>query len=119
MTSNEALSVNGKTPDVIKAFEHAGPPVQLSQRVMSYGYFQHRLGFGNCDEETYYTCTELRQAVRSRQFGKSFGWTSSKCQFDLVDRLLGRAGIDGLIHGKPGNMYKDDEECRAASQDII
>ena len=26
MTSNEALNVNGKTPDVIKTFEHAGPP---------------------------------------------------------------------------------------------
>ena len=86
---------------------------------MSYGYFQLGWGFGNCDEETYYTCTELRQAVKSRQFGKSFGWTSSKGQADLVDKLLGRAGINGLIYGKPVDMYKDDEECRAASQDII
>ena len=98
MTSNEALNVNGMTPDVIKVFENGAPPVQLSQRVMSYGYFHLRWEFGNCDEKNYYTCTELRQAGGSRQFGKSFGWTSSKGQADLVDKLLSRAVIYGLIY---------------------
>lgn len=119
MTSNEALNMNGQTPDVITAFENGAPPIQQSQRVMSYGYFSLRTQFGNCDENNYNTCTELRQAVESKQFGKVFGWTSSKGQADLVDKLLGRAGIDGLIYGKPFNMYADDEECRAAAQDII
>ena len=86
---------------------------------MSYGLFGLRLRFGNCDEKDSYICTELRQGVESRQFGKVFGWTSSTGQGDLVDKLLGRAGIDGLIYGKPANMYEDDEACRAAAQDII
>ena len=119
MTSNEALNVDGKTRDVIKAFENCAPPIQQPQRVMSNGLFHLRTLFGNCNEKDRYTCTELRQAVESRYFGKVFGWTSSKGQADLVDKLLGRAGVDGLIYGKPINMYKDDEECRAAAQDII
>ena len=119
MTSNEALNLDGKTQDVVKAFENDAPPIQLSQRVMSNGLFSLGWYFGNCDEKDSYTCTELRQAAESRQFGKVFGWTSSKGQGDLVDKLLGRAGIDGLIYGKPFNMYTDDEACREAAQDII
>ena len=119
MTGNEALNGNGMSADVIKAFINGATPVQLSQRIMSYGYFSLGTEFGNCEERGYNTCTELRQAVASRQFGKVFGWTSSRGQADLVDKLLGRAGIDGLIYGKPFNMYKDDEACRAAAQDVI
>ena len=119
MNSNEALNLDGKTQDVIKAFKNGASSTPLSQRVMSYGLFSLGTRFGNCDEKDYYTRTELRQAVESRQFGKVSGWASIIGQGDLVDKLLGRASIDGLIYGKPVNMYEDDGVCRAAARDII
>lgn len=119
LNDNEAINLNGKASDVATAFKNAGP-AQLSKRVMSYGYFNLPFEFGDCKEKGYYTCTELRQAVETGAFGKVFGWTSSSHQAEYVDKLLGVAGIDGLIHGlKATNYGADQGTTRAAAQDII
>ena len=118
LNSYEAINLNGMTQKVLEGFQNQGP-AQVAQRVMSYGYFHLPYEFGNCSEKKYYTCTELRKGVEERQFGKVFGWTSAVGQAAYVDKLLGLAGIDGLIYGFKTVMYEDDEDTRAAARDII
>ncbi|KAL8794723.1 MAG: hypothetical protein Q9195_002677 [Heterodermia aff. obscurata] len=118
LNSYEAINLNGETQEVLQGFQTQGPE-QVEKRVMSYGYFHLPFEFGDCYEKDYYTCTELRQAVQARQFAKVFAWTSAVGQGQYVDKLLGLAGVDGLIYGFKTAMYKDVEDNRAAAQDII
>ena len=89
---------------------------------MSRGYFDYKnlpSQFGNCelDESGGHVCKELREAVVSQAFGKVFGWTSSEGQASYVDKMLGTAGVDGLIYGM-GADYEDNSIIRAAFKDI-
>lgn len=118
LNANEAINLNGKVKEVEPPFTSGGP-AQQSKRVMSYGYYNLAFEFGNCNEASYYTCTELRQGVASGKFGKVFGWTSAQGQASYVDRLLGDAGIDGLIYGFKATYYYDHKDTRAAAQDIF
>ncbi|KIM32613.1 hypothetical protein M408DRAFT_19998 [Serendipita vermifera MAFF 305830] len=118
LNSMEVINMDGKSEDVQQEFVNNGP-TDKSRRVMSYGYFNLPFQFGNCREEIYYTCTELRQAVESDAFGKVFGWTSSDGHAWYVDKLLGEAGIDGLIYGLKVTHYHEDEDAHAAAQDIL
>lgn len=70
----EAIDLEGSGKMVQQAFTAAGLS-QPAKGIMSYGNFILGYQFGNCDEDSYYTCTELRQAVESRRFGKVFSWT--------------------------------------------
>ncbi|KIM32612.1 hypothetical protein M408DRAFT_62247 [Serendipita vermifera MAFF 305830] len=117
MNSMEAINLNGKAKDIKDEFVNNGP-ADKSKRVMSYGYYNLPFQFGNCREANFNTCTELRQAVESDAFGKVFGWTSAKGQAWYVDKLLGEAGIDGLIYGLKVTAYNNDADARAAFADI-
>lgn len=118
LTTNEALNIDGKTADILKAFANLPLPIQQSQCVFSNGLFTLSIMFGNCYEKERYTCTECRQGVASQSFGKVFSWTASSGQADLVNELLGIAKIDGLIYGRLANMYDDGEDCRSTANDI-
>ncbi|KAH6612866.1 phospholipase D [Chaetomium sp. MPI-SDFR-AT-0129] len=117
LINEEAINLNGRVEDVAPAF--AKGPEARSKKVMSYGYYNLPFQFGNGHENRYYTCTELRMAAQSNEYGKVFGWTSAAGQGYYVDKLLGEAGIDGLIYGFKMTYYYDHENTRAAAGDII
>ncbi|KAK4139208.1 phospholipase D [Dichotomopilus funicola] len=117
LINEEAINLNGRVEDVAPAFAK-GPEARF-KKVMSYGYYNLPFQFGNGHEKRYYTCTELRMAARSHEYGKVFGWTTAAGQAYYVDKLLGEAGVDGLIYGFKMTYYYDHENTRAAAGDII
>ena len=129
LNANEAINLNGGVEEVEAGFDAVGPHQQLevSKRVMSYGSFNLPFKFGDCQEDGYYNCAELQKAVVAserprdcgRSFGKVFGWTSSAGQSSYVDKLLGDAGVDGLIYGFRATHYYDHEDTRSAARNIL
>ncbi|KAK2738423.1 hypothetical protein FQN55_000549 [Onygenales sp. PD_40] len=123
LAENEAVVLSGQTVDVLKIYnEGDGKDVSKRQRVLDYGYTELEQGFGNCQEEDYQTCAELRNAGDERdrgEIGRVFGWTSTVGQGDLVHQLLEVAGVDGIIYGFHKTRYYDHEESRAAANDIV
>lgn len=117
INANEALNLNGASHTVQSAF--AASSVSFAQGVMSYGNWILPLQFGNCDETSYYTCTELRQAKASRAFGKVFAWTTGSTHEWYVEKLLGTAGVDGLIYGFQLTSYYDHAETRDAARHVL
>lgn len=111
LNSNEALNINGEASEVTEAFQRNGEP-EKGRRVMSYGYFNLPFQFGNCGEKRYYTCTELRQGAEGGSFGQVFGWTAATGQHWQVDKLVGTAGVDGLIYGFKATYYYDHADTR-------
>ncbi|KAI4164604.1 MAG: hypothetical protein LQ342_001917 [Letrouitia transgressa] len=118
LNSNEAINLDGNPKEALERFQKGGPE-NISRRVSSYGYSELPYEFGNCEEENYYTCTELRQAVGSGQFGKVFGWTSTIGQGEYVRKELEVADVDGIIYGYKRDDYYDAEETRSAANDIL
>ncbi|KAL8681816.1 MAG: hypothetical protein Q9224_006823 [Gallowayella concinna] len=118
LNSNEAINVDGNPTQVRELFQSGGPADQ-SRRVSSYGDVDFSFEFGNCKEDKYNTCTELRQAVASGKFGKVFGWTATVGKGDYVRQELDIAGVDGIIYGFGGADYKDAADTRAAAKDIV
>lgn len=116
LIAEEAINLNGRVEDVGPAFEKGPEP--RSKRVMSYGYYNLPAGFGNCYENRYKTCTELRMGAQSHKYGKVFGWTSATGQRYYVDKLIGEAEIDGLIYGFKATYYYDHQDTRSAAADI-
>ncbi|EEP79906.1 predicted protein [Uncinocarpus reesii 1704] len=122
LNDREAISLNGATTKVLKLFEGTAPKVSKHQRVMDYGDTYLDKGFGDCTEKDWYTCTELRQGAdlrRKGKLGKVFAWTSTVNQGRLVDQLLGKAHVDGIIYGFKLTDYYDHADSRAAANDII
>ncbi|POR33147.1 Uncharacterized protein TPAR_06659 [Tolypocladium paradoxum] len=117
LDENEAINLNGEALQLEERFESSGIS-DLKQRVMSYGDNDLSLDFGNCYEAGYYTCTELRQASRSKMFGQVYGWTLAAGQKKYSDLLLGDAHVDGIIYGFRGTIFHDHKDTRAAFQDI-
>ncbi|EER25319.1 phospholipase D precursor, putative [Coccidioides posadasii C735 delta SOWgp] len=119
----EAVSLSGKASAVLKEYEgKVASGIPVAQRVMDYGYYNLRFEFGGCHEGGYYTCTELRQGAQLRdegKLGKVYGWTSSSGQVDLVNQLLGTAGVDGIIYGFEMTYYYDDVLTWRAALDIL
>lgn len=119
----EAIGLDGSSADVEQIFKSTkcanGNKIK---HIMSNGYYNYTdlpSQFGNCelDEEGNHVCKELREAVVSKAFGKVFGWTTSKDQASYVDKMLGTAGVDGLIYGKNAD-YDNSETFTKAFQDI-
>ncbi|POR38289.1 Phospholipase D [Tolypocladium paradoxum] len=117
LNANEAINLNGEALKVKNWFDSSGPS-DPRKRVMSYGYDDLPFEFGNCFEPTYYTCTELRQATQSKVFGQVFGWTLTTDQEQYANKLLGDAGVDGIIYGFRWTNYYDHPGTRAAFRDI-
>lgn len=119
LNDNEAVVLSGEADEVLEMYP--GSSVSKKQRIMDYGYTQLEVEFGNCKEDSYYTCTELRQAAGMRdqgEFGKVLSWTSTVGDSSIVADLLGKAGIDGIIYGFEVTPYYDHEDSRAAAKDI-
>ena len=117
----ESIGVEDPSASVKKTFARCTLN-DRSQHIMSIGYYDYDhlpSEFGNCelDEVGNHVCKELREAVLSRAFGKVFGWTSSVGQAFYVDKMLGTAGVDGIIYGM-GADYQDSDVTRAAFKDI-
>ena len=91
---------------------------EKSRKVDSYGDDYLWEGFGNCNEESFNTCTELKKAVQSDTWGRTFGWTVTNGQADFVDKLLGTAQVDGLIYGNPSEPYSKTSKTSDAVNSI-
>ncbi|KAL8776925.1 MAG: hypothetical protein Q9213_008083 [Squamulea squamosa] len=118
LNSNEAINLDGNPKQALRRFENEGP-ADKSRRVSSYGDPHISFEFGNCQEASYNTCTELRQAVDSGRFGRVFGWTSTKGDGEYVKKELETAGVDGIIYGLSNADYVDGTDTRAAAKDIF
>ncbi|KAL8772654.1 MAG: hypothetical protein Q9209_002315 [Squamulea sp. 1 TL-2023] len=118
LNSNEAINLDGNPKEALERFESKGP-TDKSRRVSSYGDIKFSFEFGDCKEESYNTCTELRQAVDSEKFGMVFGWTSTKGDGEYVKKELETAGVDGIIYGLGTADYVDGADTRAAAIDIM
>ncbi|XWW99230.1 hypothetical protein V2A60_007239 [Cordyceps javanica] len=110
LSSSEGFNVNGRAAFAEKELGSAG--IAVSQRVMSYGYFNLPFQF-----ET--TLGELKEAKQSGAFGKVFGWTlANHNNKSYASRLLGEAQVDGLIYGFKAAAYYDHVDTRSAFNDI-
>lgn len=119
LNDNEAVVLSGEADEVEDMYKNASFPE--SQRIMDYGWTQLEEGFGNCQEDGYNTCTELRQGAIKRDqgtFGRVFGWTSTVGDDSLVGDLLGEANVDGIIYGFETTRYYDHEDSQTAASDI-
>lgn len=124
LNENEAVCLSGKTNDVLDFYDSTAGSVPAAQRVMDYGNTDLGKGFGNCHGEgdNANTCTELRkgsEASTNGKLGKVMGWTSGQDDTQQVDKMLGEAGVDGIIYGFPSAEYEDEPATRAAFQDIM
>lgn len=105
-----------KTPkDTIEALRD----VNKGHRIGSYGWDELAESFGNCHEAAYKTCTELRQAKESGNWAKVFGWTVTRGQGELVDKLFDVAGVDGTIYGFANEKYSRHKDTRAAAKEVL
>ena len=119
LNDNEAVVLSGEAGEVADMYDGVSFPV--NQRIMDYGWTELEHEFGDCQEDGYYTCTELRQAADLRDqgiFGRVFGWTSTVNQGSLVGKLMGDAGVDGIIYGFHTTRYYDHPDIRAPADDI-
>ncbi|PHH60054.1 hypothetical protein CDD82_2354 [Ophiocordyceps australis] len=110
LNENEAINQDGKAGDVQASFENDGPS-DVAKRVLSKGLFSPRLVFGNCQDDGW-MCSQLRQGVESKAFGKVFGWTFPNDQGDLMGRVIDEAHVDGLIYGNGASHYTDAANLR-------
>ncbi|KAL8919125.1 MAG: hypothetical protein Q9172_005129 [Xanthocarpia lactea] len=118
LNSNEAINLDGNPKKALQRFESGGPE-DRSQRISSYGYSDLPHEFGDCNEDSYYTCTELRQAVESGKFGQVFGWTATIGQEPYIKNELETAGVDGIIYGYKNADYDDATDTRAPASTIL
>ncbi|KHN93744.1 phospholipase D [Metarhizium album ARSEF 1941] len=115
---NEAVNLDGDGRQLRERFRNSSI-TDVSRRVLSYGSSSVTWKFGNCYEDEHYTCTVLRQAVESGEFGRVFAWTlHAGAKRSAVDFLFGSAGIDGVIYGSEDDAFRDDLDTRAVYQDI-
>ncbi|OAQ58551.1 phospholipase D [Pochonia chlamydosporia 170] len=117
LNHNEALNLNGGSGEIIGRFKSSNFH-NVRQRVLSYGSNELPKEFGTCYEPTYKTCTELRQAVNSRQFGKVFGWTVTANQWTYAGRLMNDAHVDGVIYGPANSDFYNTDITRTAFRDV-
>ncbi|GAA1991316.1 hypothetical protein [Amycolatopsis minnesotensis] len=118
----EGVSVTGTVKTVEDTFrDHGKGGIRDHQRAMDYGDTDIAKGFGDCTEATYNTCTELKHGAAERGAGKlgsTFAWTTTHKDKSYVDKLLGTAGVDGIIAGYADNTgakdYADTPECAKA-----
>jgi hypothetical protein len=118
MKAFEAINVDGEAQKCQDIFQNVAPKADRSKLIMSYGYWDLPQGFGECYEENYQTCTELRKGHASDKFGKVFGWTSEQGHSWYVNKMLKEAGVDGIIYGHGLKDYASDDGTKAAIADI-
>ncbi|KAH8429842.1 uncharacterized protein LDX57_007513 [Aspergillus melleus] len=129
----EAVVLSGDVRDVVGWFDEGGSnssDVKPKQRVMDYGAVElTEEGFGTCDSTTSSSdggddegvCSVLKQGSQARddgQIGSVMAWTTDEGEGWMVEKMLGEAGVDGIIYGLSSGEYADEESVLAAYLDI-
>lgn len=107
----EGITTTGSLSFAKNAYANFGAGIPVGRRVMDYGDPDITNGFGNCTEASWYTCTELRLASQYRNTGNlaaTLSWTATNVDGAYIDKLLGVAGIDGIIVGYRNTEYDDN-----------
>ncbi|PLB50763.1 hypothetical protein P170DRAFT_474318 [Aspergillus steynii IBT 23096] len=134
LRGREAVVLSGEVGEVEGWFDHIdvdtdvdagnrnGSGVAAAQRVMDYGAVDLTSeSFGSCNGTDGGVCSVLKTGAQARddgQIGAVMAWTTTRGQGDMVQKMLGEAGVDGIIYGLGGAEYADDETTRAAYEDI-
>ncbi|GHF57292.1 hypothetical protein GCM10018790_39150 [Kitasatospora xanthocidica] len=114
----EGITTTGTRDQVTSAFNRSGAGFPAGRRAMDYGDSDITKGFGNCTEATYNTCAELKKGAGDRAAGRlaaTLSWTTTYNDPWYVDKLLGDAGVDGIIAGYGAftgvREYDDSWQC--------
>jgi hypothetical protein len=113
----EGITTTGSLAAVQDVYAKHGAGLPNGHRAMDYGDSDIRNGFGNCTEPSYNTCAELKKAAGARGSGSlaaTFSWTTDYNDPWYVDKLLGEAGVNGIIAGWAKDKvteYNDGWEC--------
>ncbi|MFG3280477.1 phospholipase [Streptomyces sp. NPDC048111] len=117
----EGITTTGSRDKVVAAFDRSGSGFPHGRRVMDYGDTDITNGFGNCTEATWNTCAELKKGAADRSAGRlaaTMSWTTTYNDPWYVDKLLGDAGVDGIIAGYGAftgvREYDDSWQCANA-----
>ncbi|KAJ6442474.1 hypothetical protein O9K51_03649 [Purpureocillium lavendulum] len=120
LNRNEAIGIDGLgggTVDDAKAVFDKGAFIEVRQRVWTKGLFWPHIMFGSCEDDDIgkgrQICSQIRQGVESKAFGKVFAWTIGQHNVQEANKLL-FAGVDGLIYGPPMSDYSNTEQTKAA-----
>ncbi|KAK1143253.1 hypothetical protein N8T08_006953 [Aspergillus melleus] len=138
----EAVVLSGEVGDVVGWFDDDGgsnsSDVKPKQRVMDYGAVDlTEEVFGSCTiissssdddddddddgEVDEGVCSVLKQGSQARdggQIGSVMAWTTDEGEGWMVEKMLGEAGVDGIIYGFSSGEYVDEESVLAAYLDI-
>ncbi|MFD9894699.1 hypothetical protein ACFWY9_35580 [Amycolatopsis sp. NPDC059027] len=113
----EGITTTGSLATAQGVYAKHGAGLPNGRRAMDYGDSDIRKGFGNCTEPGYYTCSELKKAAKYRDSGSlaaTFSWTTDYNDPWYVDKLLGEAGVNGIIAGWAKDQvteYNDGWQC--------
>ncbi|KAI9044726.1 uncharacterized protein KD926_011696 [Aspergillus affinis] len=125
LKEREAVVLSGRVGDVKGWFEGLDTNVDAKQRVMDYGAVDlTEEGFGSCDDDDdddEGVCSVLKQGSQAReggQIGSVMSWTTDEGEGWMVKKMLGEAGVDGIIYGLSSGEYADEESVLAAYLDI-
>ncbi|GAA2799901.1 PI-PLC domain-containing protein [Crossiella cryophila] len=102
LSTLEGITTTGSLDKVRGIYAKHGSGLPNGRRVLDYGDTDIRNGFGNCTEASWNTCAELKKAAGDRDAGRfaaTFSWTTTYHDNWYVDRLLGVAGVNGIIAG--------------------
>lgn len=121
VNDKEAVSICGTYKDVLTKFEVHGKEIPLTRRVMDKGLFSLRIplvsNFDGISEE-------LRKGAVNRdgpdpQLKRVLAWTTNTSNTHEVDKLLGTAGVDGIIYGFRATHYYEHKDTSKAAQIIL
>jgi len=117
----EGITTTGSLGAIQKAYSSHGAGLPVDRRVMDDGDSDISKKFGNCTEGSGFTCSELKMAGKERDAGRlaaTLSWTTTYNDPWYVDKLLGDAGVDGIIAGYGAfngvKEYDESWECANA-----
>ncbi|AHH98905.1 hypothetical protein GCM10010174_47830 [Kutzneria viridogrisea] len=117
----EGITTTGSLSTVQGVYAKHGSGLPNGHRAMDYGDSDIRKGFGNCTEASYNTCAELKKAAGYRDsgsLGATFSWTTDYNDPWYVDKLLGEAGVNGIIAGWAKDQVTEYNDTWQCSQSI-
>ncbi|MFD8479444.1 RICIN domain-containing protein [Kitasatospora sp. NPDC059673] len=123
LTPSEGVMVTGTYQDASIAFSYNGGGVTFQHRLVDDGSAIFATAVGTCDNEGSDKVAGLKQSTATRDAGYLtgvFSWTigSSSGAAACAARLLGEAGVDGLIAGYKFNDYQRSGDTDQAVKNI-
>lgn len=130
LRAKEAVVLSGNVGEVEGWFDglangtsstNTSVTVAAGDKVMDYGAVDLTSeAFGSCDGADG-ICSVLRagsDAQAEGQIGAVMAWTTAEGQGWMVEKMLGQAGVDGIIYGLSSGEYADSNSTKAAYLDI-